>query len=157
MKSMYPITLLLLASTSSAAENFDGSLPMTCEPVVGHDCLPKENSCKQLQPEAGKDLTLRIDVSSKTLRTPYRTDALPIQTVGKNRESLTLQGTSLELVWSATVHRTNGKLTLAIADREGAYVIFGQCKVAGTKSEASNDAPARANVALNADRNEVES
>lgn len=155
MNTLCPIALLLVASTVSAAETFDGSLPMTCEPIVGHDCLPKENSCKQLQPEAGKDLTLRIDISNKTLRTPYRTDALPIQTVGTNRASLTLQGTSLELVWSATVHRTNGKLTLAIADREGAYVIFGQCKVAGAKSEASNEPSARANVALATARDEA--
>ena len=102
-------------------------------------------------------MTLRIDVSNKTLRTPYRTDALPIQTVGTNRASLTLQGTSLELVWSATVHRTTGRLTLAIADREGAYIIFGQCKVAGAKTEASNDPSARANVALNKSQDEVAS
>lgn len=147
MKTWYSITALVLVASAASAENFDGSLPMTCEPIVGHDCLPKENSCKKLQPEAGKDLTLRIDVGSKTLRTPYRNDALPIQSVGTNRASLTLQGTSLELVWSATVHRTNGKLTLAIADREGAYVIFGQCKVAGTNPEASEEPSARADVA----------
>jgi hypothetical protein len=42
-----------------------------------------------------------------------------------------MQGTSLEVVWSATIHRTNGKLIIAIADREGAYVIFGQCALSG--------------------------
>jgi hypothetical protein len=146
MKNRSSITAaLLLIASAASAQSFDGSQPMSCEPTVGHDCLPKENSCKKLQPEAGKDLTLHIDVKNKSLRTPYRYDALPIQTVGKNRDSLTLQGTSLELVWSATVHRTNGKLTLAIADREGAYVIFGQCKLAATKSEAaSKDSSARA-------------
>jgi hypothetical protein len=131
-RSSIAAALLLIASAASA-ETFDGSQALSCEPIVGHDCLPKENSCKQLQPEKGKDLTLHIDVKNKSLRTPYRYDALPIQSVGKNQASLTLQGTSLELVWSATVHRTTGKLTLAIADREGAYVIFGQCKTASTE------------------------
>lgn len=134
MKNWHSITAALLLMTSTAgAEPFDGSQPMSCEPTVGHDCLPKENSCKQLQPEEGKDLQLHIDVKNKSLRTPYRYDALPIQNVGTNRSSLTLQGTSLELVWSATVHRTTGRLTLAIADREGAYVIFGQCKIASAE------------------------
>lgn len=130
---------LLLTASSVGAQTFDGSQPMSCKPIVGHDCLPKENSCKQLQPEPGKDLTLHIDVKKKSLRTPYRYDALPIQTVGKNRESVTLQGTSLELVWSATVHATTGKLTLAIADREGAYVIFGQCAIEDSKSGDDTD------------------
>lgn len=144
MKKWFTFTAtLLLGASATGAEPFDGSTPMSCEPVVGHDCLPKENSCKQLQPEDGKDLTLHIDVKNKKLKTPYRYDALPIQSVGSNRESLTLQGTSLELVWSATVHRTNGRLTLAIADREGAYVIFGQCKTAPAE-EASESSSARA-------------
>jgi hypothetical protein len=143
MKNWFSITAALLLASAASAETFDGSEPMICEPIVGHDCLPKENSCKQLQPEAGKDLTLHIDVKNKSLRTPYRYDALPIQSVGTNRASLTLQGTSLELVWSATVHRTTGKLTLAIADREGAYVIFGQCKIAPAEG-ATEKSSARA-------------
>jgi hypothetical protein len=67
------------------------------------------------------------------VQTPFRTDKLPIASVGKNAKSLILQGTSLEMVWAATVHRTTGRLTLTIADREGAYVIFGQCKLADSK------------------------
>jgi len=59
---------------------------------------------------------------------------MPIQSCSFNSKSLVLQGTSLELVWSATVHRTTGRLTLAIADREGAYVVFGQCKGSTEKS-----------------------
>ncbi len=145
MNHWYSFTAaLLLTTTAAGAEPFDGSQPMSCEPTVGHDCLPKENSCKQLQPEEGKDLTLHIDVKNKSLRTPYRYDALPIQNVGTNRASLALQGTSLELVWSATVHRATGRLTLAIADREGAYVIFGQCKIAAAAEGASESSSARA-------------
>lgn len=139
-RSTIAAAVLLIASVASA-DSFDGSEPMDCVPLVGHDCLPKENSCKPLQPEAGKDLTLHIDIKNKSLRTPYRNDALPIEATGNNRASLTLQGTSLELVWSATVNRKTGRLTLAIADREGAYVIFGQCKTGAAKSAAPPDSP----------------
>jgi hypothetical protein len=127
---------LLSAASAFAADEFNGSQPMACKPQAGHDCLPTENACSRLKPEAGKDLTLHIDVAKMSLKTPYRNDTLPIQSFGFNEESLVMQGTSLQLVWSATVHRTTGKLIMAIADRKGAYVIFGQCALAGAKQAA---------------------
>jgi hypothetical protein len=124
------LSLLCVAGVAGAAdEPFNGSQPMVCEPTSGHDCLPTEKSCKPLKAEAGKKLELGIDVTSMAIQSPYRTSTLPIQSFSFNTKSLVLQGTSLELVWSATVNRTTGRLTMAIADREGAYVIFGQCKL----------------------------
>ena len=70
-----------------------------------------------------------------SLKTPYRNDTLPIQSFSFNTKSLVMQGTSLELVWSATIHRTTGRLTVAIADREGAYIVFGQCKLSSAAAE----------------------
>jgi hypothetical protein len=52
-----------------------------------------------------------------------------------NNEQLQLQGTSEKFAWSAIVNRSSGKLTVTIADRMGAYVIFGQCKPAGAPSQ----------------------
>ncbi|MFL6547773.1 MAG: hypothetical protein ACJ8OJ_03715 [Povalibacter sp.] len=130
MKYLHRATVLFLFLGSTAmAETFTGTQPMVCKPSTGHDCLPTEKSCTQLKPEPGKDLTMRIDVEKMTLKTPYRNDTMPISSFGFNKASLVLQGTSLEIAWSATVNRTSGKLTLAIADREGAYVIFGQCQL----------------------------
>jgi hypothetical protein len=124
---------LAVMTAHAAEEQFNGSRPMDCEPTSGHDCLPTEQSCKPLKPEPGKKLTLHIDVNNMSMKTPYRNDTLPIQSFSFNTKSLVLQGTSLELVWSATVHRATGRLTMAIADREGAYVVFGQCKVSTAK------------------------
>jgi hypothetical protein len=137
MKNLCLLTLGVLASAAAlGAEPFNGTQAMDCQPLTGHDCLPSEQSCKPLKPEPGKKLNLHIDVNKMSMKTPYRNDALPIQSFSFNTKSLVLQGTSLELVWSATVHRTTGRLTMAIADREGAYIVFGQCKVAAApKSE----------------------
>ena len=131
MKVSWPATiaLVLFGTAALAAEPFDGSVPFACMPEKGHDCLPTEQTCKPLKPEPGKKLNLHIDVEKMSMKTPYRNDALPIQSFSFNSKSLVLQGTSLELVWSATIHRTTGRLTMAIADREGAYIVFGQCKV----------------------------
>jgi hypothetical protein len=126
----------LVSLTARAAEEFDGSRPIDCEPVAGHDCVPTQSSCKPLKPQAGKQLTLHVDVANMSLKTPYRNDTLPIQSFGFNTSSLVMQGTSLELVWSATIHRKTGRLTAAIADREGAYVIFGQCKLSAAQPKS---------------------
>ena len=122
---------LLLAATARAAEDFDGSRPLDCKPLLTHDCLPTEKICTPLKPEAGKDETMHVDVANMSVQTPFRNTALPIASFAFNAESLVMQGTSVEVVWSATIHRTNGKLIIAIADREGANIIFGQCARAG--------------------------
>jgi len=136
MKKLCLVTIGVLAAAAALGsdEPFNGTKPMDCQPLTGHDCLPTEQSCKPLKPEPGKNLNLHIDVDKMMMKSPYRNDALPIQSFSFNSKSLVLQGTSLELVWSATVHRTTGRLTLAIADREGAYVVFGQCKLTTAKS-----------------------
>jgi hypothetical protein len=127
---------LVLAGTASAAEDFNGSRPMDCKPLQTHDCLPTQTTCTPLKPEAGKDETMHVDIAGMSVKTPFRNDTLPISSFGFNTESLVMQGTSLEVVWSATIHRTNGKLIIAIADREGAYVIFGQCALSGAVRSA---------------------
>jgi CDP-diacylglycerol pyrophosphatase len=133
----YCVALCLMLSTAAVgAEDFDGSKPMTCAAIQGHDCLPTQKMCNELKPEAGKGLELNFDVVKKTVRTPYRYDLLPIQSTTNNAKSLVLQGTNLEFAWSATIQRTTGRFTLSIADREGAYVIFGQCKVGAAKPSA---------------------
>lgn len=121
--------LLFVSALALGAEVFTGNAPIVCMPQQGHDCLPTEKSCKPLQPESGKDTNLYFNIQTMSLKTPYRYDKLPIASFAYNEKSLVMQGTSLQLVWSATIHRTTGRLTVAIADREGAYVIFGQCKL----------------------------
>jgi hypothetical protein len=135
MKTLCLLALGVLSSMGAiAAEEFNGSRPMDCEPLGGHDCLPTEKACKPLKAEPGKKLNLHVDVANMSLKTPYRNDTLPIQSFSFNTKSLVLQGTSLELVWNATIHRTTGRLTVTIADREGAYVVFGQCKLSAAKA-----------------------
>jgi hypothetical protein len=133
MRTLCLAPLALLSAAALANEDFNGSKPMICAPLQGHDCVPTATACEPLKPEPGKDLSLYFDVAKMAVRTPYRHDTLPIESVGSNSKSLVMQGTNLEYVWSATIHRTTGRLTIVIADREGAYIVFGQCKVAGGK------------------------
>lgn len=123
------LAILLVEVDAAIAEDFDGSKPMVCEPLQGHDCLPSESTCRPLARESDKVLNFDVDVAKKKIRSPFRTELLSIQQVSRNAKSLILQGTNLETAWTVTIHRTTGRLTVAIADRSGAYVVFGQCRL----------------------------
>jgi hypothetical protein len=128
------VLILSMAATVAVAEDFDGSKPLSCKPDKGHDCLPAEKNCKPLKREKGaEEIELGIDVAKKEVRSPFRTSTLPIQYVTQNKESLVLQGADLQFAWSTVIHRTKGTFTLTIADRKGAYIVFGQCAVAEPK------------------------
>lgn len=127
MKRLCLLSLGLLSASVGAAE-LDGSVPIVCVALQGRDCLPTQENCKPLERKSDRELKLRIDVANKTIKSPFRTSLLPIQSVSNNTASLVLQGASLEFVWNATINRATERLTITVADREGAYVIFGQCK-----------------------------
>jgi hypothetical protein len=115
----------------AGAVDFDGSAPLTCLGLAGHDCDPAKTQCGKLEPQTKVTPEMTIDLANKSIKTPYRTALLPIQNSVLNDTQLELQGTDLKFAWSAIVNRKTGKVTITIADRVGAYVIFGQCKVAG--------------------------
>jgi hypothetical protein len=132
-----PIVLALCLATVAAAEEFDGSVPMECTALKGHDCLPDQKQCNRLKPEGGKNPVLGIDVANKQVRSPYRTSLLSILHTTTNQESLVLQGADLQFAWSALINKATGAMTVSIADRKGAYVVFGQCKLAATQPQTN--------------------
>jgi len=123
----------VVVSGAAAAGDFDGATPLSCTGVSGYSCEPGK-ACSKVKPESDAAPVVLIDPSNKTVKTPYRTDLLPIANSAMNNEQLQLQGTSEKFAWSAIINRSSGKLTVTIADRMGAYVIFGQCKASGATS-----------------------
>jgi hypothetical protein len=120
----------LAFSAVAVAADFDGTAPLSCTGLEGYSCEPGK-ACSKVKPETNTPPVVAIDPGNKTIKTPYRTDLLPIANSALNNEQLQLQGTSEKFAWSAVVNRKTGKVTVTIADRMGAYVIFGQCKVSG--------------------------
>lgn len=135
-KHMHRLMLGLgvMVSAAAGAADFDGSTALSCTGVSGYSCDPAK-ACSKVKPESNTAPVVLIDPPNKTVKTPYRTDLLPIANSATNNEQLQFQGTSEKFAWSAIVNRNTGKITLTIADRMGAYVIFGQCKVAGGTSQ----------------------
>ncbi|HEY0685665.1 MAG TPA: hypothetical protein VGD45_25220 [Steroidobacter sp.] len=129
---MSSLRLVVLAVASFAAGAalagpFDGSEPLECLVDNGYDCLPGKPSCGPLQPVTKKEPLFRVDFANKQVRSPYRTQLLKVAHTTTNAEALVLQGADLLFAWSALIHKQTGVIKVAVADREGAYVVFGKC------------------------------
>jgi hypothetical protein len=135
MQMLRTVSAVLSVSfaTVAAAGDFDGALPLTCAVQYSHDCLPTKASCEATVPKNTNASIMGIDFAKKKIRSPYRKELLPVKNATTNPDSLVLQGSDQFIAWSGLVDRKTGALTVALADREGAYVYFGTCKVAEKK------------------------
>ena len=124
----------VIVPVAAGAADFDGSAALSCTGVSAYSCEP-DKACSKVKPENKTAPVVLIDPSKKTVKTSGLTEPLPIANSATNDEQLQFQGTSQKFAWSAIVNRTTGKLTITIADRMGAYVIFGQCKAAEAPSQ----------------------
>jgi hypothetical protein len=112
---------------AARAGDFDGSRLLICAPVQAFDCAPGEDCAKGLPEEIGAPAFLRIDVSNKAVIGPKRTS--PILLIDKSDDQLLLQGFELGYGWVIAVDQETGKMTATLANREGAFVLFGVCTV----------------------------
>ena len=125
---LFVLGLALVFSAVAGAAELDGTTALKCTSLEGYSC-ESGKACSKVKPESNTPPVVTIDPANKTVKTPYRTDLLPIANSAVNNEQVQLQGTSEKFAWSTVINRKTGKLTVTIADRTGAYVIFGQCKL----------------------------
>ena len=121
------IGVLGLGAAPTMAGDYDGSKLLICAPVQAFDCAPGEDCAKGLPEEIGAPAFMRIDVANKAVIGPKRTTT--IQLMDKSDTQLVLQGTELGYGWVIAVDQETGRMTATLADREGAFVLFGACTV----------------------------
>jgi len=125
--------MALAWSVVASADAVDGTAPLECAAERGHDCMPGKTACSELKRESKQEPVLRIDFTKREVRSPFRTELLRVTHSSDTKESLILQGGEERgFAWSALIKKKTGAFTVSIADREGAYVVFGTCKVAKT-------------------------
>lgn len=125
--------MALAGSVAASAAAIDGSAPLECAAERGHDCLPDKPECSKLKRESDIEPVFHIDFAKREVRSPFRTDLLHVTHSTDTEESLILQGGEERgFAWSAIIKKKNGALTVSIADREGACVVFGTCRLAKT-------------------------
>jgi hypothetical protein len=129
MRAFISLALICASTVVGAAEPIDGSQPLSCAVANGQDCLPSQSECKLLTPEKNKTPIIDVDFAKKEVRSPFRTALLKVTHSNVTSESLVLQGADLLFAWTALIKKQSGAITIAITDREGAYVIFGTCRV----------------------------
>lgn len=133
MRAFISLALVCASTVVYAAGPIDGSQPLSCAVANGHDCLPSQSDCKLLTPEKYKTPIIDVDFAKKEVRSPFRTALLKVTHSNVTSESLVLQGADLLFAWTALIKKQSGAITIAITDREGAYVIFGTCRAVGVK------------------------
>jgi hypothetical protein len=118
------LTLAAVAIPVLGAE-FDGSRLLMCANVEAADCAPGQ-TCVRLRPDdIGAPAFIRIDFNRKVIVGPKRTT--DITSIEKADRQLLLQGTELGYAWSIALDTGSGKLAATLADREGVFVLFGNC------------------------------
>jgi hypothetical protein len=130
MRAFVCLMFTFTSAAATAADTIDGSQPLSCAVTSGRDCLPTQSDCKLLSPERNQAPVVNIDFAKKEVRSPFRTALLQVTHTRVTSESLVLQGADLLFAWSALIKMKSGALTIAVTDREGAYVIFGTCRPA---------------------------
>lgn len=68
---------------------------------------------------------MRIDFAKKVVVGPKRTS--PIVSIEMTTAQVLLQGTELGFAWSIALDRESGRMIATIADRAGAFLMFGAC------------------------------
>jgi hypothetical protein len=117
--------LTAAAALPVSASDFDGSKLLICAPVEAMDCVAGGACEKNTPDEVGAPAFIRIDVARKAVVGPKRTSA--IQVLEKTDQQLLLQGTELGYGWTLALDQETGKLSITLANREGAFVLFGAC------------------------------
>jgi hypothetical protein len=130
-----------LASAGSLAAQFDGTVPLSCETKEVQDCESGKKCIKQTAEQASVAKSLAVDIANKTIKSVYRTEPLKILETDITDERIALQGHERWVVWSAVLRQKDGSMTIAIADRKGAFVLNGKCAPAKDALAASAAKP----------------
>lgn len=117
--------VLPLSFPAWADDSYDGTKPLLCASIEAIVCESGEPCEKGLPENIGAPQFLRIDFSKKEIVGPKRTTE--IRLMEKNDEQILLQGHELNMGWALALDRATGKMTVTLANRESAFVIFGAC------------------------------
>jgi hypothetical protein len=121
-----PVAALALAlSPLAPAGDFDGSKPLICAPVEATACASGDGCASGIPDDFGAPAFMRIDFQQKQIVGPKRASA--IRFMEATEHQLLLQGTELGHAWSMAIDAASGRMAVTMADRHGAFVVFGAC------------------------------
>ena len=107
------------------AEDFDGSKPLICAPVQAMDCVRGDDCSSGLPEDVGAPAFMRLDFAKKSVTGPARVSEIML--LEKSEGQLLLQGREGGFGWTIALDSENGQMTVTLASRKGAFVLFGAC------------------------------
>ncbi|MBB5410212.1 MULTISPECIES: hypothetical protein [Paraburkholderia] len=127
MKSISVCLAILLgtAAMQVGAADFDGSKRLICATIDAHACDPGIACTRALPADLGLPKFLTLDFDKRAVVGPARTT--PMLSVTKEADQLLILGNELGFGWTLVVDSTDGEMTLTIANRNDAFVLFGNC------------------------------
>lgn len=115
---------------SAAAEPVDGSKPLLCATIDTIECVAQADCQYGTSDSLGFPQFLEIDTQGKRI-TADRPDGTrldtTITTVSEFDDRLVFQGVENSMGWSVSINRANGRMTVAIAGKQIAFMVFGAC------------------------------
>jgi hypothetical protein len=127
MKSS-PVCLAILLSTVAlqvGAADFDGSKRLICATIDAHACDPGIACTRSLPADLGLPRFLTLDFDKRVVVGPAHTT--PMASVNKSADQVLILGTEMGFGWTLVVDSVDGEMTLTIANRDDAFVLFGNC------------------------------
>ncbi len=128
-EALVALALLLSAAGGPAlAGTLDGTKPLVCT-FEGSVACDSDGICGSV--EAGDmDLpeSIRVDFEGRRLRSEDGQRSSPIGLKDLSDAVLIAQGNQNGRGWTMTIDRASGHMTGTIAEADGAFIIFGNCK-----------------------------
>ncbi|MEX3896930.1 hypothetical protein FSB08_13345 [Paraburkholderia sp. JPY432] len=117
--------LLGAAAMQVDAADFDGSKRLMCATIDAHACDPGIACTRALPADLGLPKFLTLDFDKRAVVGPAHTT--PMLSVTKEADQLVMLGNEMGFGWTLAVDSTDGEMTLMIANRNDAFVLFGNC------------------------------
>ncbi|MEM5295018.1 hypothetical protein VSR82_11800 [Burkholderia sp. JPY481] len=127
MKSISVCLAILLgtAAMQVGAADFDGSKRLMCATIDAHACDPGIACTRALPADLGLPKFLTLDFDKRAVVGPAHTT--PMLSVTKEADQIVMLGNEMGFGWTLAVDSTDGEMTLMIANRNDAFVLFGNC------------------------------
>ncbi|EEA04683.1 hypothetical protein BH160DRAFT_0215 [Burkholderia sp. H160] len=122
------VCLAILLSTvalQAGAADFDGSKRLICATIDAHACDPGIACTRSLPADVGAPRFLTLDFDKRVVVGPAHTT--PMVSVTKSPDQVLILGTEMGFGWTLVVDSADGEMTLTIANRDDAFVLFGNC------------------------------
>ena len=124
-KALYSALVLVAMCSSAHAGDFDGSRLLICAPVEVKDCEAGSHCVAATPADVGTPSFVRIDFDRQLLVGPKSES--PIRVYEKTDQQILMMGSEQGFGWTVVLDQQSGEISATIADRNGAFVLFGSC------------------------------